>query len=78
MLGGLGFPELIVILVIAALIFGPGRLPELGEGLGKAIREFQRSVRAAKDEVTPGQLDDAAQARRNEDGAKQQPPGATS
>jgi len=51
MLGGLGFPELIVILVIAALIFGPGRLPELGEGLGKAIREFQRSVRSAKGEL---------------------------
>jgi sec-independent protein translocase protein TatA len=73
MLGGLGFPELIVILVIAALIFGPGRLPELGEGLGKAIREFQRSVRAAKDEVAKGQLDDAGQNRRDEDSAKPPP-----
>ena len=41
---GLGFPELIVILVIALVVFGGKKLPELGSGLGKAIREFKRSA----------------------------------
>jgi sec-independent protein translocase protein TatA len=51
---GLGFPELIVILVIILLIFGAGRLGDIGSGLGKAIRGFKDSV-AGKDaiDVTP-------------------------
>lgn len=42
---GLGTPELIVILVIAALVFGGKKLPELGSGLGKAIRSFKDGVK---------------------------------
>jgi len=41
---GLGTPELIVILGIAFLIFGGKKLPEIGSGLGKAIRSFQKGV----------------------------------
>ena len=41
---GLGMPELIVLLVIVLLIFGVGKLPQIGEGLGKAIRGFRKSV----------------------------------
>ncbi|HEY5649698.1 MAG TPA: twin-arginine translocase TatA/TatE family subunit [Nitrospiria bacterium] len=41
---GLGMPELIVILVILLLVFGVGKLPQVGDGLGKAIRGFRRSV----------------------------------
>ncbi len=41
---GLGFPELLVILVIVVLVFGVGKLPELGAGIGKAIRNFKKSV----------------------------------
>ena len=40
---GLGMPELIVVLVIAFLVFGANRLPELGSGLGKAIRGFKEA-----------------------------------
>ena len=40
----IGFPELIVILLILVLVFGASRLPALGEGLGKAIRSFKRGV----------------------------------
>jgi sec-independent protein translocase protein TatA len=41
---GIGMPELLVILVIVLLIFGVGKLPEIGEGLGKAIRGFRKSM----------------------------------
>jgi sec-independent protein translocase protein TatA len=41
---GLGFQELIIILVIALVIFGGKKLPEVGSGLGKAIREFKRGT----------------------------------
>ena len=40
---GLGMPELIVILVIVVIIFGAGKLPEIGGGLGRAIRNFRRA-----------------------------------
>lgn len=46
---GLGMPELVVILVVALIFFGPGKLPELGSGLGKAIRSF-KSASEGKDE----------------------------
>jgi sec-independent protein translocase protein TatA len=44
MFGSIGTPELIVIFVIALVVFGPRRLPELGRSLGKAIAEFKRAT----------------------------------
>ena len=53
---GLGFPEIILILVIVVLIFGTSRIPELGRGLGEGIRNFKKSVRDddKKDEAAGG------------------------
>jgi len=42
--GRLGLPELAIILVIVLLIFGAGKLPQIGEGLGRAITNFKKSV----------------------------------
>ena len=41
---GIGMPELMVILVIALIIFGPGKLPEVGSTIGKAIRGFKKAM----------------------------------
>jgi sec-independent protein translocase protein TatA len=49
----IGFPELIVILLILVLVFGASRLPALGEGMGKAIRSFKRGIAINEDiEIT--------------------------
>ena len=44
MLGSIGMPELIVVFVIALIVFGPRKLPELGRSLGKSIAEFKRAT----------------------------------
>ncbi|MBI3786178.1 MAG: twin-arginine translocase TatA/TatE family subunit [Deltaproteobacteria bacterium] len=51
---GLGIGELLVILVIVMVIFGAGRLPEIGDGLGRSIRNFRKQMRAPDEiDITP-------------------------
>ncbi len=45
---GLGMPELIVILFLVLIVFGAGKLPEIGGGLGKAIQNFKKATREAE------------------------------
>jgi sec-independent protein translocase protein TatA len=49
-MGSIGLPEMLGILLIAILIFGAGRLPEIGRGIGKGIRNFKDAVREGKDD----------------------------
>jgi len=44
MFGSIGMPELIVIFVVALLVFGPSKLPDLGKSLGEAIRGFKKAM----------------------------------
>jgi sec-independent protein translocase protein TatA len=51
---GLGVGELLVILVIVLIIFGAGKLPEIGEGLGRGIRSFRKAVKTPDEiDITP-------------------------
>lgn len=43
-MGSIGMPELIIILVIALVVFGAGKLPQIGENMGKAIRNFKKAT----------------------------------
>lgn len=49
---GIGMPELIIILVIILIIFGAGKLPEIGAGLGKGIRNFKKATNEVDEEKT--------------------------
>lgn len=51
MFGSIGFPELLVILSIALLVFGPKKLPEVGRSIGKALREFRRTSDEIKEKI---------------------------
>ncbi|HEX9272802.1 MAG TPA: twin-arginine translocase TatA/TatE family subunit [Candidatus Binatia bacterium] len=44
MFGSIGMPELIIIFVVALIVFGPSKLPDLGKSLGEAIRGFKKAV----------------------------------
>lgn len=61
---GIGMPELIVILVIILIIFGAGKLPEIGAGLGRGIRNFKKATKEVQDEVeTTAKLDEGAEGK---------------
>jgi sec-independent protein translocase protein TatA len=62
MFGNLGFPELLIIMVVILLLFGAKRIPEIAGSMGKGIREFKKNINDATREVTeetksPSQLD---------------------
>jgi sec-independent protein translocase protein TatA len=49
-LGGIGLPELIIILIIILIIFGAGKLPQIGRALGKSLSEFQKATKGEDEE----------------------------
>jgi sec-independent protein translocase protein TatA len=59
MFANLGIPELILILIVALVIFGPGKLPEIGKSLGKGIGEFKDALKKTQDK-------DDAEVKENE------------
>ena len=63
---GIGFPELMIILIIIMIIFGAGKLPEIGSAFGRSIKNFKTSMKEAEetgavegDESKPGELTEA-------------------
>jgi sec-independent protein translocase protein TatA len=64
MFGSFGWMELLLILIIVLIIFGAGKIPQLGEGLGKAIKGFKKSVNEPDAiDVTPPPADQPAAAQ---------------
>jgi sec-independent protein translocase protein TatA len=67
---GMGFGELVLILLIVVVVFGSTKLPQLGDGLGKAIKNFKRAVNSQNEiDVSPAAkeksaIDDAADASK--------------
>ncbi|MDQ5988556.1 MAG: Sec-independent protein translocase protein TatAd [Syntrophus sp. SKADARSKE-3] len=62
MFGSIGMPEIIIILVIALVIFGPGKLPEIGGAIGRGIKDFKRAMTAPEKKT-----EENAEARRIKD-----------
>jgi len=60
---GIGMPELVVILVIVLIIFGAGKLPQIGEGIGKGIRNFRKATTKDQEEidVTPKKTEEISE-----------------
>ncbi len=62
---GIGMPELLIILVIILIIFGAGKLPEIGAGIGKGIKNFKKATKEINDDI------DIAKTLKEGDGDKE-------
>lgn len=69
MLGGVGPTELIVIVLIALLVFGAGRIADIGKGLGQGIKNFKQGLREAADDDAQAQAENAEKATKKEEAA---------
>ncbi|QPJ63384.1 MAG: twin-arginine translocase TatA/TatE family subunit [Candidatus Nitronauta litoralis] len=56
---GIGFPELMIILVIIMIIFGAGKLPEIGSAFGRSIKNFKTSMKEAEEGEAQGEVESA-------------------
>ncbi len=65
---GIGFPELMVILIIIMIIFGAGKLPEIGSAFGRSIKNFKTSMKDAQEEDEASEVEEGEQAAQVEEG----------
>lgn len=70
---GIGMPELLIILVIILIIFGAGKLPEIGEGLGRGIRSFKKATSGDDAiDVTPEKKEEVETAEKEKEEKKEE------
>jgi sec-independent protein translocase protein TatA len=67
---GIGMPELIIILVIILIIFGAGKLPEIGSGIGKGIKNFKKATTGELDEDTSSEAEKLESSSREDEDKK--------
>lgn len=65
---GIGLPEILVVLVVCLIVFGAGKLPEVGSAIGKTIKSFKKEFKDVKDSVS---LDDIAEDKKTEKQAEE-------
>ena len=63
-IGSFGIWELLIILVVVLLIFGPRRLPEMAKGIGQSVREFRKGIKDIRDDITSDDDDKKASAAK--------------
>lgn len=74
MLGGIGPTELIILLVIILIVFGAGKLPEIGGALGKGIKNFKKANREPDElDVTPSSKEIPEDAKGGSEGTRENP-----
>jgi len=64
---GIGMPEFIIILVIVLIIFGAGKLPEIGGGIGKAIRNFKDATKTNEEDTSARRIETSEPAKKVEE-----------
>ncbi len=70
---GIGAPELVIILVVALVVLGPKRLPELARGLGRTLGEFRRATSGITEELSNARITLEEEVRQAEQTAQQEP-----
>ncbi len=63
---GLGTQELLIILVLVMIIFGAGKLPQVGSALGKGLRNFKKGVNDSDEEIEEGEIEEVAARKKKE------------
>lgn len=61
MLNNLGFGEILLIVIVALVVFGPNKLPQMGRSVGQAIREFKKATQSITEEVTKAATDEISE-----------------
>lgn len=64
---GLGTQELLIILVLVMIIFGAGKLPQVGGALGKGLRNFKKGMNETDDDIEEGQVEEINDKKNNKD-----------
>ncbi len=65
-MGSIGVPELIIIMVVALVVFGPKKLPEIGRSLGSAMREFRKASNELMDSINHPEDEDRSDSKKND------------
>ncbi|MCQ6279165.1 twin-arginine translocase TatA/TatE family subunit [Bacillus sp. EB600] len=65
MLSNIGVPGLILLLIVALVIFGPNKLPEIGRAFGKSIREFKKATEGLTDDIKAEIKEDSKEVKEN-------------